>query len=119
MDAINSGVTNNAVFARYASEIKDLEQAQTNDPASINKVAEEFESVFLSMLLKNMRATVSEGGLFAGDKSDTLGSMFDLFMSQHLASSESLGVANMLKQTFAESNSQTESNSTETGNLKP
>ena len=119
MDAINSGVTDNAMFARFASEIKDLNQAQPKDPASISKVAEEFESVFLSMLLKNMRATVSEGGLFAGDKSDTLGSMFDLFMSQHLASSESLGVANLLKQTFVDPGSKTENNSKETGNVKP
>ncbi len=102
MDAISSSLTNNATFARYASEIQGLKQSEAKDPESIANAAEEFESVFLSMLLKNMRATVSEDGLFAGDKSDTLGGMFDLFMSQHLANSDALGVSKMLKQTLSE-----------------
>jgi Rod binding domain-containing protein len=66
-------------------------------------VSREFESLFWSILLKTMRTTVSEEGLFAGDQSDTYGGMFDLFMSQHLASTSSLGVGNLLNawQTFS------------------
>ena len=79
-----------------------------DNPQAIAAVAEEFESVFLAMLLKNMRSTVSEGGMFAGDESDTFGSMFDLFMSQHLASSESLGISKLVQQTLAQ-NYQSES----------
>ncbi|MCP4083301.1 MAG: hypothetical protein GY819_05745 [Planctomycetaceae bacterium] len=107
MDAISSSLASNATVAKYASEIQGLQQSDTKDPESIANAAKEFESVFLSMLLKNMRATVSEEGLFAGDKSDTLGGMFDLFMSQHLSNSDALGVSKMLKQTLSEPVSQT------------
>ena len=63
----------------------------------------EFESLFLSMLLKTMRSTVSEDGMFAGDRSDTFGSMFDLFMSQHLAGSDALGISQLLEQSITNS----------------
>ena len=78
--------------------------AGTRDAASVTRVGEEFESVFLSMLLKNMRSTVSGEGLFAGDSSDTYGSMFDLFMSQQLASTNALGIGQMIE-SFLNNNS--------------
>lgn len=66
------------------------------DLSTLQSVGDEFESVFFSMLLKEMRNsldTTGEGGLFAGEKSDTLGSLFDLYMGQHLASSNSMGIS--------------------------
>lgn len=77
---------------------------RTLDSMSAAGVGQEFESVFLSMLLKNMRSTVSEGGMFAGDESDTYGSMFDLFMSQHLAGTESLGIGQMIEELLTDNN---------------
>ena len=65
----------------------------------IQSAASEFESVFLSMMLKEMRNTLDseEGGLFSGDSSDTLGGMFDMFMSQHLAESNPLGIGSAIE----------------------
>ncbi len=77
--------------------------AAAQDPDSAAAVSTEFESVFLAMLLKTMRTTVSEDGMFAGDRSDTFGSMFDLFMSQHLAGSDSLGIGQLLEQSLTNS----------------
>lgn len=75
---------NNADAEDLRAKAKDFE-----------KVGEEFESLFVSMMLKEMRSTLDSenGGLFQGDSSDTLGGMFDLFMSQHMAEGESLGIA--------------------------
>lgn len=60
------------------------------------KVLKQFESVMLAMLLKQMRNSASEEGLFPGDKSDTLGGMFDTFMADHLAESGGLGLTSSL-----------------------
>ena len=65
------------------------------------EVAEAFESVFISMLVKEMRQTTGDEGLFAGDNSDTFGGMFDLYMGQHLAKGSNIGVDKMIKDSFA------------------
>ena len=74
-------------------EMKDFKDEK------IEKVASEFESVFLSMMLKEMRNTLDqeEGGLFGGEGSDSFGGMFDLFMGQHLAETQPLGIADAIK----------------------
>jgi Rod binding domain-containing protein len=67
---------------------------QQNELTEIAAAANEFESVFLSLMLKEMRNTLDKenGGLFAGEGSDTFGGMFDMYMSQHLAKSQPLGL---------------------------
>lgn len=65
----------------------------------LDSAAKEFESVFLSMMLKEMRNTLDqqEGGLFGKEGSDTFGGMFDMFMGQHLAEAQPLGIADAIK----------------------
>jgi Rod binding domain-containing protein len=64
--------------------------------AGTQDVGEQFESIFVSMLLKEMRASSSEDGLFAGDSADIYGGMFDMYLGQHIASQGSLGIADMI-----------------------
>jgi Rod binding domain-containing protein len=52
-----------------------------------------FESIFLNMLLKEMRSTLGPRALFGGDGSDIYGGLFDQFMSQHLAQGKGMGLA--------------------------
>jgi flagellar protein FlgJ len=59
-------------------------------------VAVQFESLFISLLLKEMRQTEQGGGLFAGESSDTYGGIFDLYLGEHLAKSGGLGLAPMI-----------------------
>lgn len=57
------------------------------------KLMKQFESVMLSMVLKQMRQTgTGENGLFPGDDSDTLGGMFDMYLGEHLAESGGFGL---------------------------
>ena len=63
---------------------------------SLKDAAQGFESVFLSMLLKEMRQTLEPGGLFGHDNSDIYGSLFDQFMGQHLAQGKGMGLAQAL-----------------------
>jgi flagellar protein FlgJ len=63
---------------------------------SLKDAAQGFESVFLSMLLKEMRQTLEPGSLFGKDSSDIYGGLFDQFMSQHLAQGKGMGLAQAL-----------------------
>jgi len=83
--------------SEFASKLKSLAQGGINDQTE--KMASEFESVFVSLMLKEMRNTLDgeNGGLFGGEGSDTFGGMFDLFMGQHLSKSSPFGIADAIK----------------------
>jgi flagellar protein FlgJ len=73
--------------------------SQSDAESTIKSTASEFESIFLSLMLKEMRSTLDQkdGGLFGGEGSDTFGGMFDMFMGQHLAESNPLGIGNAIE----------------------
>jgi flagellar protein FlgJ len=67
------------------------------DPKAIPALARQFESLFLSQLLKEMRQTSEEGeGLFGKDPGDVMGGLFDQMMGKHLAEAGGIGLASML-----------------------
>jgi Rod binding domain-containing protein len=72
-------------------------QPHAGDHRSMDSVATNFESMFLSLMLKQMRQTLEPGGLFAQDSGDVFGGLFDLYLGQHLAQSGGLGIGTMLK----------------------
>ena len=65
---------------------------------SIDKVAKDFEGLFVSLVLKEMRQTLEPGSLFGGDTADLYGGLFDLFLGKHLVDAGGFGVAKMVKQ---------------------
>ena len=65
--------------------------------AADQELGGQFESLFVSMMLKEMRQTVSEEGLFAGDSSDTYGGLFDMFLGQHIAQGSPLGIGKLIE----------------------
>lgn len=75
-------------------ELNPLDKPQRQ---TIQDMATEFESLMTSQLLKQMRATTGEGGLFPGDDSDTLGGMFDMVFGQYIAENGGLGIAEHLE----------------------
>lgn len=64
------------------------------------KMAQEFESLMLSQLIKQMRQSSGGEGLFPGDKSDTYGGMFDMMISKYLSESGGFGLADQLAGSF-------------------
>ena len=62
------------------------------------KVAKDFESLFTSMILKEMRKTLEPGSMFGEDSSDVYGGMFDQFLGQHIADSRGIGLAKMIRE---------------------
>ena len=80
-----------------------IQAAATNTDPSLEQMKElgtEFESVFLSMLLKEMRNSLDEG-FFGSEGSDSFGGMFDQFIGQHLAKSNAIGVSDLLVQLYS------------------
>lgn len=59
--------------------------------SAVQKAAEEFEAVFVSLMLKSMRQSMSKE-MFQGDDSDTFGGLFDSFMGQHIAEQGGIGL---------------------------
>ena len=65
---------------------------------AIGRVAADFESLFVSLILKEMRQTLGPEALFGGDAGDSYGGLFDLYMGQHLGKSGAFGIARMVQE---------------------
>lgn len=61
----------------------------------VEEAAQAFESLFASLLLKEMRNTLSEG-FFGSEGSDVLGGMFDMHMGQAMTEGSGLGIRQMV-----------------------
>ncbi len=98
MNPIASALTPN-VFDAFGSQQLDSQSSHNR----IEAVGVEFESVFLSMMIKEMRNSLDGGGFFGEESSDTYGGMFDLFIGKHLAESKPLGIADLLLEQYNKS----------------
>lgn len=70
------------------------------DRDQIGKVASDFESLFASQILKEMRKTLDSETMFAGDSGDVYGGMFDMFLGNQMAQNGGFGLAKMLTETL-------------------
>lgn len=69
-----------------------------NDTAQIKQLAEEFESLFLGIVLKSMRDTVPKDGLVNGGNAEEIyRSMLDTEYSKQMARQRSTGLANNIE----------------------
>lgn len=99
--AINNDI--NSVMAKAQADKADqlkkkLETgAKSNEDKDLKKVSQDFESIFINMMLKTMRSTVVEGGFIEksfGTKAYE--SMLDEEMSKEMAKSGGLGISEMV-----------------------
>ena len=77
-----------ALGTEAASHIEAIKEVKDT---KLEEAALQFEELFVSTLLKQMRETLEEG-IFSGESSDSLGAIFDMFMGKHLAASKPLGI---------------------------
>jgi Rod binding domain-containing protein len=79
-------------------------QAAEKQPADADKTLQalrEFESIFVSLMVKQLRQSAGEEGLFPGDPSDSLGALFDLHIGQQIAEAGGIGITRQLTQIYA------------------
>jgi len=70
--------------------------AASKDPAAIRKVAEQFESMFTSMMLKSMREANGPDPVFGSDQEQMYQGMFDDQLALQMSHGKGLGLADML-----------------------
>jgi Rod binding domain-containing protein len=63
---------------------------------SAEEMATKFEGVFVSMLLKTMRETMTSGEMFGSDGADIWGGMFDQYMGDAIAQSGGIGLMSQM-----------------------
>ena len=79
------------------SSLKALKgQAGKDASAALEQTAEQFESLFIHMMLKSMRATTMGGGIFDSDQSRFYQEMFDQQIAVDMAKKHQVGIADML-----------------------
>ena len=69
----------------FASLAKMRLDAARNPEKTVDKVAEQFESIFINMMLKSMRNATQRSGLMDSQAGRMYESMFDQEVSLHLA----------------------------------
>ncbi|MBR7887458.1 flagellar assembly peptidoglycan hydrolase FlgJ [Marinomonas sp. A79] len=95
---MNSIPSKQDFFADF-STLTDLKTKAQQDPDSaIKDVAQQFESIFINMLLKNMRSTNDAigGGLFSSAQTKQYQEMMDSQMAQSMAKSGGIGLSDAL-----------------------
>jgi Rod binding domain-containing protein len=72
-------------------------QAQSGHGPDNQAVATAFESMFTTLLVKQMRQTLEPDTMFGGDRGEVLGGLFDFYLGQHLAQTGMLGIGTMIR----------------------
>ena len=91
-----------AIDARSMDELHVL--AKRNPDDALQKVAQQFEGIFMHMLLKSMREATPKDGLFDSQQTQFFTQMYDQQLSQHMAK-RGMGIADMMVKQLTRSNS--------------
>ena len=81
----------------FTSLAKMKLDAARNPEKTVDKVAEQFESIFINMMLQSMRKATERSGLMDSDAAQTYESMFDQELALHLSEQGGFGVAEALE----------------------
>ena len=71
-------------------------RAQSNPNDAVDEVAQQFEALFIQMMLKSMRDAVEEGGLFDSHQLETYEQMADQQLALDMASDGGIGLADAM-----------------------
>jgi peptidoglycan hydrolase FlgJ len=101
-------MTSPATNANFYADFKSLSalkaEAKTDQQKALRAAAQEFESLFTSMMLKSMRAATSGiGGTDNSNEMDLYQGMFDQQIASQLSKGKGLGLADMLVQQLTRS----------------
>jgi peptidoglycan hydrolase FlgJ len=76
-------------------------QSRENPEGALHEVAQQFESVFITMMLKAMRDTLPKDGMFQSSQMDTYQEMFDQQLALDLSRQNGLGLAAAIERQLA------------------
>lgn len=105
-----------AVYTDF-SELNALRgQAKKDSPAAIRAAAQQFEAIFVNMMLKSMRSATTKDPIFGSDQSRFYRDMFDQQISLTMAQRGGIGLADVIARQLRRDNGQV---STETSPVAP
>ena len=81
-------------------------QARTDAKAATRETAQQFEAMFLQMMMKTMRDAVPKSGMNESQAEETFQGMFDKEVSLSMAKRNALGLADMLVKHMPDANGQ-------------
>jgi Rod binding domain-containing protein len=96
MDPVNNASTRSYLDFQGLGELKG--RAARDDKSALRETAQQFEAMFLQMMMKSMRESVEKSDLTQSEHADMFEGMFDREVSMAMARRNSLGVADMLVQ---------------------
>lgn len=73
-------------------------KAQRDQGAALQETAQQFEAMFLQMVMKSMRATVTKSDLFNSQSMETYEAMYDRELATVMARRGGIGLSAMLTQ---------------------
>lgn len=84
------------IYTDFSGFAKQKAEARDHSPAALEKVAKQFEAVFVQMVMKSMREASLGDGIFDNDKSNFYRDMYDKQLSVHLSRDSHLGFAGLI-----------------------
>lgn len=85
-----------SIYTDFNGLAKLKQGAREQTPAAIKQVASQFESVFLTMVLKSMRDAKLADGALDSKQSEFYRDMYDQQMALHLAGKPGIGLADLI-----------------------
>lgn len=103
MDFLSPLQNQGSVFSRMSehkiNQLKnEAESGEYKDAEELKQLAKQFESIFINLLMKSMRATLPKDGLLSSFSLDMYQSMFDQEVADEMSKSKGkgLGLADVL-----------------------
>ena len=93
---MTSAVNPNDIYTDNSSLMALKRVASKDSSAALEKTAEQFESLFIHMMVKSMRSTTSGEGIFDSEQSQFYQQMFDQQISVDMARKRQVGIADIL-----------------------
>jgi len=94
MDAVNPPATNSYLDFDGLGQLKG--QARKDAKGAMRETAQQFEALFLQMMMKSMRESIVKSEMSESNTMETFEGMFDKEVSVQLAKKNSMGLADML-----------------------
>ena len=98
---MNMNTSSPMVYNDLASLTRLKGQSKEDPKAALHEVAKQFESVFVSMMMKAMRNTLPKDGMLASNELENYQQMFDQQLSLDLSRNGGLGLADLIERQLA------------------
>jgi len=93
---LNQSLETNGLYNDFSGLAKLRSHAGKDSPQALEKVAQQFEAIFLQMMLKSMRDASFGDSLFGSQQSDMYRDMFDKQLAATLSKNNGIGLADTL-----------------------